>query len=60
MTDAFIDFDDEPDDEPRHACWLVRYLDGTCQRVGAWPPLSRSEIIQAYRCINATIPKEKS
>ena len=53
MTDAFIDFDDEPDDVPRRACWVITFADGTEQRVAAWPPLSRSEIIQAYRCINA-------
>ena len=53
MTDAFIDFDDEPDDVPRHACWVITFADGTEQRVAAWPPLSRSEIIQSYRCIDA-------
>ena len=53
MTDAFIDdYGDEPD-EPKHACWLITFADDTEQRVGAWPPMSRAEVMETYRCTDA-------
>lgn len=44
---------DAPDNVPRHACWLLTFADGTAQRIGAWPPLCRAEVINAYRCVYA-------
>lgn len=41
------------DAEARHACWLLTFTDGTAQRVGAWPPMNRAEMLAAYRCADA-------
>lgn len=50
--------DDEADDNvPRHACWLISFADGTEQRIGAWPPMCRAEVISAYRCTDAVADK---
>jgi len=48
---------DEPGNEPRHACWLILLADNTEQRIGAWPPLSRDEVLAAYRCADARAEK---
>lgn len=45
--------DDEPDDVPRHAAWLIHLADGTWHRIGAWPALTRDEVLAAYRCLDA-------
>lgn len=49
--------DDEPDNEPRHACWLLTFSDGTEQHIGTWPPMSRAEVLAAYRCAAARAEK---
>lgn len=49
--------DDKPDNVPRHASWLIRFADDTEQRIGAWPPMSRAEVMKAYRCADARAEK---
>lgn len=45
------------DNVPRHASWLLTYADNTDQRIGCWPPMSRAEVMNAYRCADARAEK---